>query len=354
MPVEKRNFRAPGRMNAVARRALAAAVLLGASSAAWAGCRVDARHVAQNIIMDMGRVLMQPSLPVGSIIARKTVAIAAVPGVVTCNGALPNRRQAIGVLVHGGSPVAGFPNVYPTQIEGVGIRLYREAGTVSTYYPHVLQLPGNTTSANLNGGSFQIELVKTAERTGSGPIAPAGLYSSYYMSDDSPPRPLLISSVGGQGITIVTSTCEVNAGSRNIVVDFGAVPNTAFNGVGSKAADRDFAVNLTCQGGNVAEADQGLISVRIDAAQDASNLPGVLAITPGANAASRIGIELVDRLDGTDRAVVFGQGIELGRTAVNASKAFSLPLRARYVQTGGGAVGAGDANGTATFTIEYR
>lgn len=32
----------------------------------------------------------------------------------------------------------------------------------------------------------------------------------------------------------------------------------------------------------------------------------------------------------------------------------SLPLRARYVQTQAGTVGAGTANGQATFTIQYE
>lgn len=104
----------------------------------------------------------------------------------------------------------------------------------------------------------------------------------------------------------------------------------------------------------MAEADQGLISVRIDATQDKSMLPGVLAITPATDAASNVGIELVDALNGNEHKIVFGQAIVLGRTPVNASSTLQLPMRGRYIQTQTGKVGPGTANGTATFTIEYQ
>ncbi len=74
----------------------------------------------------------------------------------------------------------------------------------------------------------------------------------------------------------------------------------------------------------MAEADQGLISVRIDATQDKSMLPGVLAITPATDAASNVGIELVDVLNGNEHKIVFGQAIVLGRTPVNASSTLQL------------------------------
>jgi hypothetical protein len=79
----------------------------------------------------------------------------------------------------------------------------------------------------------------------------------------------------GSGTTVVSPTCEVQAGSRNIAVDFGSVPNTTFTGVGSKAVDRDFEIRLNCQGSNVA-AYQSKIGIRLDADQDSSNMPGVL------------------------------------------------------------------------------
>ena len=163
---------------------------------------------------------------------------------------------------------------------------------------------------------------------------------------------MLTSTFKGSGTTVVSATCQVQAGSRNIVVDFGSVPRTTFTGVGSRAVDRDFDIQLTCQGSNLA-LYQSAVGIRLDAAQDSSNRTGVLALTAGANRATRIGIEVVQR-DGTaERELRFGEAVNLGRTVVGNST-LTLPLRARYIQTVAGAVGAGTAKGTATFTIEYK
>lgn len=148
---------------------------------------------------------------------------------------------------------------------------------------------------------------------------------------------MLTSTFKESGTTVVSATCQVQAGSRNIVVDFG-----------SRAVDRDFDIQLTCQGSKLA-LYQSAVGIRLDAAQDSSNRPGVLALTAGANRATRIGIEVVQR-DGTaERELRFGEAVNLGRTVVGNST-LTLPPRARYIQTVAGAVGAG----TATFTIEYK
>ncbi|OCA59129.1 fimbrial protein, partial [Xylella fastidiosa subsp. pauca 11399] len=132
----------------------------------------------------------------------------------------------------------------------------------------------------------------------------------------------------GIGITIVTSTCQDDAGSKNITVNFGSVSSNTFKGLGSKGPESDFTINLRCQG-----ADQAQIAVHIDGTQDSSRQTGELSI----NSASDV-----------------GQAITLGRTTINASSTLSLPMRARYIQTQTGKVGPGAAKGTATFTIEYQ
>ncbi|WGZ32137.1 fimbrial protein [Xylella fastidiosa subsp. pauca] len=324
-----------------------------------ATCTIKAGTVAQNIDFGAGRILIQPSLAIGDRIALLTHNINRVDNYGTCttNGTL------YAAFTRSLTPVSGMRNVYATDVAGVGIRLYREAGqgtggeTPSQFYPYTFHpsiRPGVRTNLNLNAGYFQVELIKTAATTGSGPIASAGPFTTYYADGSGIGRPILTSSLSGIGITIVTSTCQVDAGSKNIAVNFGSVSSNTFKGLGSKGPERDFTINLICQGSNVGEADQAQISVRIDGTQDSSGQSGVLAITSATDAASNVGIELVDLLSGNERQVVFGQGIPLGRTATNASNTFSLPMRARYIQTQAGKVSAGTANGTATFTIEYQ
>lgn len=318
-----------------------------------ATCTIKEGIVAQNIDFGAGRILIQPSLAIGDRIALLTHNINRVDRYGTC----VNNGIMYGAFTRSMTPVSGMKNVYATDVAGVGIRLYREAGKVSNFYPHTLNSnnpPGRVTNLSLNEGYFQVELIKTATTTGSGPIASAGPFTTYYADGSGISRPILTSSISGIGITIVTSTCQVDAGSKNIAVNFGSVSSNTFKGLGSKGPERDFTINLICHGGNVTEADQAQISVRIDGTQDSSGQSGVLAITSASDAASNIGIELVDLLTGSERQVVFGQAITLGRTAINASSTLSLPMRARYIQTQTGKVGPGAAKGTATFTIEYQ
>ncbi|MGY0328624.1 fimbrial protein [Xylella fastidiosa subsp. multiplex] len=318
-----------------------------------ATCTIKEGIVAQNIDFGAGRILIQPSLAIGDRIALLTHNINRVNNYATC----VNNGIMYGTFTRSMTPVSGMNKVYATDVAGVGIRLYREAARASNTYPHTFNINtkvGEQTILDLNEGYFQVELIKTATTTGSGPIASAGPFTTYYADGSGISRPILTSSLSGIGITIVTSTCQVDAGSKNIAVNFGSVSSNTFKGLGSKGPERDFTINLICHGGNVAEADQGQVSVRIDGTQDSSGQSGVLAITSASDAASNVGIELVDLLTGSERQVVFGQAITLGRTAINASSTLSLPMRARYIQTQTGKVGPGAAKGTATFTIEYQ
>jgi type 1 fimbria pilin len=318
---------------------------------AWASCSLSSSsYVPQDVQMDMGTVVILPTTPVGGVIKQLSVPITARDRIVTCDW---RGGMAYGEYVNAAqrTAVSGFANVYATGVAGVGIRLYRDSGSIQTYYPHILSLGANTTGSLL-GGYFRIELIKTAAVTGSGVIAPNGRFTTYYLDGSGTSRPVLTSTFKGSGTTVVSPTCNVQAGSKNIVVDFGSVPNTNFTGVGSRAVDRDFAIKLDCQGSNLA-AYQSTVGITLNANQDSSNLPGVLQITSGSHAATRIGIELTNMSSGREASLQFGKTIDIG-TTVTGTTVFSLPLRARYIQTQAGRVGAGDANGTATFTIQYN
>ncbi|RMH90934.1 type 1 fimbrial protein [Lysobacter pythonis] len=335
-----------------ARGALAGAVaLVGLALAqqASAACRVNAYAFRpQEVRMDMGRVVILPDTPLGAVIKELVVPINERSNIASCN----RGGSARGAYVNAAQQrsVPGFSNVHYTDVAGVGIRVYRDSGSVKAYYPHTLNFFGSS-SLRLAGGNFRVELVKIAARTGSGPIAPSGRFTTYYFDGDGPARPVLVSFFSGTGTTVVSPTCTVRAGSRNIVVDFGSVSNTVFTGPGTRAANRDFDIQLDCQGSNLAGYQSG-IGIRLDGAQDGSGMPGVLGLSPGANNATRIGIELVRRVGAVEQPVRFGETLAIGTTRPGTSL-LALPLRARYVQTRAGAVGAGLANATATFTITY-
>lgn len=337
------------------RKALAGLALLGGvllAQQASAACRIQINgFVAQDVTMDMGQIVILPSTPVGGVIKEISESINQRDRVASCD--YWSGGRSIGEYVNAAQkrPVPGFSDTYETDVPGVGIKLFRDSGSIQVYYPHQLTFGGNST-VTLIGGRFRIQLIKTAAQTGSGVIAPNGRFTTYYFDGDGPGRPVLTSTFRGSGTTVVSPTCEVQAGSRNIAVDFGSVANTTFTGVGSKAVDRDFEIRLNCQGSNVA-AYQSKIGIRLDADQDSSNMPGVLKLSAASNSATRIGIQMVQRDGSTEREVRFGQTVNVGTTTTGTST-MTLPLRARYVQTQAGTVGAGVANGQATFTIQYE
>lgn len=336
------------------RKALAAMAVLGGvllAQQASAACSLNSSwFTAQDVTMDMGQIVILPSTPVGGVIKEISESITQRDSVASCDWSGGYSR---GEYVNAAQqrPVPGFANTYETDVPGVGIKLFRDSGAIQAYYPHSIPFNGGA-RINLNGGRFRIQLIKTAAQTGSGVIAPNGRFTTYYFDGDGSRRPVLTSTFKGSGTTVVSPTCEVQAGSRNIAVDFGSVPNTTFTGVGSKAVHRDFEIRLNCQGSNVA-AYQSKIGIRLDADQDSSNMPGVLKLSAASNSATRIGIQMVQRDGSTEREVRFGQTINVGTTAPGTS-VMALPLRARYVQTQAGTVGAGVANGQATFTIQYE
>ena len=329
---------------------LCGCVVAGMASGVRAACLLNAGpFVAQDVQMDMGQVVIMPTVPVGSVIKELVVTINQRDRVAQCSGS----GSAIGRYVNAAqqAPAAGFPNVYATDVAGVGIRVYRDSGSIQTFYPHDLPLNGSS-AVTLTGGTFRVELIKTAAVTGSGLIAPNGRFTTYYLNGDGPLKPVLVSTFKGSGTTVVNPTCSVQAGSRNIVVEFGAVPASSFTGVGSRATSRDFDIALDCQGSNLAQY-QNRIGVRLDATQDGSNLPGVLPLSAIANAAGGVGIELVQRVGSSEKPVQFSKNIELG-TSVAGLSTMHLLLRARYIQTRAGRVTPGKANGAATFTIQYN
>lgn len=248
-------------------------------------------------------------------------------------------------------PVAGFANVFPTAVQGVGVRLSIDGTRVSGNLPLTHALRAFETLV-VTGRTISLELVKTAETTGSGKIAPSGAFFHVYFDGNGSSGAFTIGQFDGSGIVVGSTTCSVHSNSRSIAVDLGSVKKSSFSGVGTRNANRDFNVELACQG--VANGSfQSSIGIRLDAAQDPSNRAGVLALSQGAGSATGIGIELVRREGTAEGTVTFGNTIALGRPTAG-NNTLALPLRARYIQTQAGPVGAGTANGTATFTITYN
>ncbi|AEF44629.1 Fimbrial protein domain-containing protein [Serratia sp. AS12] len=322
-------------------------MMVGGQSA-YAACSVRSGYKAQVINMKLGRVLVTPGSQVGDTLVTGQFPINEVSNIASCS----RGGSAIGSIMQGRA--TSFTNVWSTNIPGIGIRLYREAGSVSNFYPHTLNFSGNS-NVTLNGGYFKIDVVKTAAQTGTGQLT-TGLYTNYYMDGTGPGLPLLQSIVDANSLTIVTSTCNVDSGSKNKVVNLDTVTAASFGGVGSTQGEKAFDININCVGG-VGEnllpgnAGQGIVNVRFDYTPDSSNAPGVIKSQSGANTASGVAVQLLT--GSTTQPIKNGDAVNAGRTVPNQANTLTLPLKARYYRTGT-TIKGGNIQSTATFTIEYN
>ncbi|MDM0091353.1 MULTISPECIES: fimbrial protein [unclassified Variovorax] len=332
------------RMHGVLCMTLPAATLLLSVQDAGAACFRQAGATAKSITMNMGKVVIPSELAVNAVIATRDFPIT-VQGAREQLFGCPGGGTLSGVMLQG-TPIESGSKIYTTGVSGVGIRLSTVL-TGSTTYPFRSVFRQSSGVYLRAGDKFTVELIKTAAVTGNGPLA-TGTYTQISGDGDGDGVSMLTSVLTGTGTTIITPSCTVDAGSRNIPVNFGKVATSRFNGRTSTAGARDFNIRLNCSAGQNA---QNTVQIKMDATADPANVDGVLRLTPaaaGTNTAGGIGIQIVDA--GTKAAVKFGDTVDVGPSKDGS---YVLSYTARYYQTGN-TVTPGQANGTATFTLDYR
>lgn len=322
------------------------ALLLGAQEAN-ALCKLNTAngYVPKNINMVVGRVVVSPDLPVGSLITTpKTFPIYQAGANNTpfdCTsgpGTLNGRINTAAV----GAEWSGKEKVFATNVQGIGIRLLRRAtggNPPDVYYPHTLY---GSFGAFSDKADFVVELYKIGPVSGSGLLV-SGIYTTY-SGDDG--LSAVTTRVDGDAITIVTPTCMVDTGSKNIPVLFGKVPQSDFKGRGSTTAERSFNIRLKCNAGT---GTQNTVYLRMDATPDPAGDAGVLRITQGSGSTTATGVG-IQVIDGQRVPVKYGDDALVGPSKDGD---YVLTYTARYFQTGA-AVTPGRADGTATFTLDYK
>lgn len=306
----------------------------------WAGCYINSGLNPQRIDMNVGRVIVPADAQIGDVLAEKSFPIYRTNEIGGCYGS----GYLYGEILQGQQ--SQFSDVYTTSIQGIGLRLAREIGDLGliTYYPHNLRR--DTSRLYLGSGQFTVEVIKTGQQTGSGPIAP-GQYTTYYAGDTGRARPILTSYLSANAITVISPTCNIEAGSRNIPVNFGQISTTEFAGIGTTNRERNFEIGMQCSGPNVGQA---YLDLGFDYTPDNNAPAGVIEIDGGSEAASGVGIQLINRNDNSP--VENGESVRVG-TLAPGSYRMTLPMMARYYQTAQ-IVEPGQVNATAEFTIEYQ
>ncbi|MCU4422485.1 fimbrial protein [Acinetobacter lwoffii] len=322
---------------------------LGLYGEANAACSTSQDFRTVDVSMQVGRVVVRPSDPVGKVLVKSLFEIRPNDGTTyTCSRS--DMMVARLLQNYAISPLGN--NIYSTNIPGIGIRLYREAFNAtnfSGYYPYTAPVPG--TNIRLGEGYFVVEIVKTAENTGSGTLVP-GQYSTYYAGNRSD-RPFLTSTVYGNAITIASSSCEWR-GNINKAVTLPTVTKSGFTGVGSTQGEQSFDLNILCNGGEnpTGYEEKNLISLSFDYQTEGTNTQVLRNLEPNATKANGVGVQLLWNYNNQNRVIGLGDKLELGTVKSNQTIEYNVPLTARYYQTNAN-VTAGKVRAMATVTIEY-
>ncbi|WP_427168007.1 fimbrial protein [Citrobacter koseri] len=295
---------------------------LGTTSA-WAFC---SRLSQPTVTLDMaiGRVVVPPDLPVGSVIVSRDWTMSASGGAnYSCSAG--TNRFAAKIVVPGATDLGN--KIYSTNVDGIGLRFSRGGATVNIVYPDVYSSYVNRqTSYSLEGSRFTLEVIKTANVTGSGTLA-AGKYTSYDWENGS--NPILETFLSANAITVVSPSCTVLSG-KNMNVDIGTIKRSDLNGVGTTAGGKDFNIQLQCSGGvsesgfaNIHTTFSGNLATNTTAAQ------GVLINEKSGNAAAKgIGVQVLK--DGTP--LEFSKKYNIGTLQTQETRYITLPYRARFYQ----------------------
>ena len=206
--------------------------------------------------------------------------------------------------------------------------------TVDKTYPQ----GGNEVS-----GTVDIELRKSGATPSQGSVSVPSLLA-FKIADHGQDDISRDYHIGGlTNISFINYTCDIDARSRNIFVPLGNIRVDKFTGVGSTSPDQKFNIGLTCS----QPAGAYNLALTFSATTDPSKVPGVLALTGSADAASGVGIQLLMN----SRPVEFGTALPAGSATAGAT--LSIPMAARYYQTAG-TVKPGRADGIATFVVTYK
>lgn len=334
-------------MNTLQKIMLTMLALAGTSTSlsAYADCTFASGYSADTQeAINFGNLTIPSSTAIGTVVASKTSTLISgrdlfITGCTTFN---QHDWRAPGL-----PPVSyGGQTLYQSGVAGYAIRIVTPgAGSTagrfgSGAFDRILtgvSCVSSGTSWSYCGGSWgavTFQLVKISNTTGTGSTSTGRIIRASIRGWQYIYSANLVSS------TITNPACTVT--NNNVAVPMGNVKRNIFNGVGYTGLPVQFFISLNCQAGS-------RINFKIDATADSSGAPGVMAINSSAtgNAASGVGIKLTR--GGTP--VAFGTTTLAGVSANNGL--YSIPIIAQYYQTQP-IVTAGQANGTATFTMTYN
>ncbi|WP_227317546.1 fimbrial protein [Cedecea davisae] len=325
-------------------------LLLGAAKSAQASCTfMDSRYNANDsVTLDLGHIVVQRDAPVGSVVATfNDTRLGSRNSFIQCDSPGFVTRWAQG---SGGFMPVNYngQTLYQSGVAGLAFRIVTSgAGSTAGRYgtgplPRQISNTACTWSADwwrLCGGtwgSYRLQLVKIAPVTGSGPVSIGSITQALVVGQTN----ILDYRIGSGSVQTVA--CSVL--NSSITVRMGKAKNTDFSGPGSTSGDADFALKLNCD----AETKIKLTLAPGSGGAQNSSL-GILNLdtAQAGQTATGVGIQVLYN----DTPLELGTMMSIATTSVDG--AYSLPLVARYYQTGA-KVTPGRADANATFTMTYQ
>lgn len=270
-----------------------------------------------------------------------------------CFGDAGADRDVYWTMTVNSAPVAGYTDVYPTNVDGIGVRYNfalnsgnfcpigfedHIANSTRTYTCHLSQ---NTSPSFSLGASIQF--VKTKAKIYSGVITSIPSVSSYYtLNNQSGQGNLNMVWTGGGSVVVTVMACSITTPNVNVALD--PVLDSSFSGINSTKGAKNFTIGLQCDAGARINA-----SVSFTKNTDTSN-SSVIKLSGAGNpgVATGVGIQLL--YDGT---LLRNNTNVVLKTSTGGQEFPAGSFTARYFQTLS-TVTPGDANASATLNLTYQ
>lgn len=267
---------------------------------------------------------------------------ASVPAYAPVSGGMPIITCYYGT----GNEVPGYPGVYSTGVNGIGIAIRNTGGSrvsgagigcdTRAYplgyvgYDSNLSYSYTVTLALVKTGSFISSATLDQSQTKFG----MGVYNTAVGIGSSVTNYVAYSG----NISLKSVTCTVPS---PLNVDLGTFPTTIFTSIGTVSTSKNLNVPVTCD-------SPVTVKTTITSSSYASSSNGVVGLTPGTGVATGVGIQMLYN----SNPVPFGSPLSTGNVYV-ANGTLNIPFDFRYYQTLQN-VTPGDANATVTLAIEYQ
>ncbi|CAD5110467.1 fimbrial protein [Zestomonas carbonaria] len=365
-------------------RILPGLILFTAASGAWAGsCSYNAGNPTGNapliatMPLAVGSITVGRDVPLGTEVYRQTFhpssnfRIFCPSSVAAIIRSRTFAETPLPLSGWSGSPYGG--RVYETGVRGIGVVILHEGKALPHHQSPMTNQCGGQTNCNWTAlarlNAFDLSFIKIGEVL-PGVIQGASLPTAQSDWTTGSALTLLRMSVSG-AIGVVSRTCK----TADVPVELGTHQARDLKGPGSATPWKDFEIRLLdCpafhgyytssgpiwypNGDSTPGTPTGnVLRYRLDPTNGAIDmLGGVIRLNAsapgGAAAATGIGIQIADRSGTPVPLSTLAKGPDVASSG-NEGASYSIPLRARYLQTGS-TVTPGPANGAVTFTIDYQ